>query len=454
MSESNSEREEKVQEFEVYSIDLEHLASERPPRQITHNEGLEEHLRWANDSRHLYFQVSYGSVEGKYKDSQSRLYWLDSETGDVQRWAADFPGWIGDYDITTADGVVATAREGTEVQFYSQAKLGAPFSKQMGWMGTYEHTSLSPGSNRVAFVYSAIEKPTEVYLAESLDKLQDAKPITSFNKLFTERDLPKAKPYRWTADDGTPVEGMLMYPPGKFEQKNLPTFVFIHGGPDDADGDHFQADWYVWDRMAATEGWLVFEPNYRGSTGYGDKFLAGIVPNIVSRPGKDILEGVDALVKDGIADPAHLTIGGYSYGGYLTNWLITQTTRFKAAVTGAGAVEHVGNWGNDDTTFDDEYFLGGPPWVASQRYHDEAALYQIQKVTTPTHMVAGSEDVRVAVAEDYILDRALHELNIPSSLLIMPGEGHSLDKNPWHSLIKVREELRWLHKYGGAGEAP
>ena len=127
-----------------------------------------------------------------------------------------------------------------------------------------------------------------------------------------------------------------------------------------------------------------------------------IVPQIVSRPGKDILEGVDALVKDGIADPDHLTIGGYSYGGYMTNWLITQTTRFKAAVTGAGAVEHIGNWGNDDTTYDDAYFLGGRPWEAAQRYHDEAAIFQIDKVKTPTHMVAGANDIRVAVLEDYL----------------------------------------------------
>ena len=137
---------------------------------------------------------------------------------------------------------------------------------------------------------------------------------------------------------------MLIYPPGQFEAKHLPMLTFIHGGPADADGNHFEADWYEWSALAATNGWLVFEPNYRGSTGYGDKFLQQIVPVIVSRPGKDILEGVDALVKDGIADPDRLTIGGYSYGGYMTNWLITQTTRFKAAVTGAGAVEHVGNW--------------------------------------------------------------------------------------------------------------
>jgi dipeptidyl aminopeptidase/acylaminoacyl peptidase len=309
--------------------------------------------------------------------------------------------------------------------------------------------SVAQHSPRLAFVYSSVERPIEVYLADSPDQLQNARPITAFNKLFAQRELPKGKPYRWVADDGTAVEGMLLYPPGKFEQKNLPMFTFIHGGPADADGNHFEADWYQWDRLAATQGWLVFEPNYRGSTGYGDKFLLGIVPQIVSRPGKDILAGIDALVKDGIANPDRLSVGGYSYGGYMTNWLITQTTRFKAAVTGAGAVEHVANWGNDDTTFDDAYFLGGRPWEAQQRYHDEAAIFQIDKVKTPTHIVGGAKDIRVAVLENYLLEHALSSLGVPNSLLIFPGEGHSLRKNPWHGKIKVREELKWLQKYGG-----
>jgi dipeptidyl aminopeptidase/acylaminoacyl peptidase len=301
----------------------------------------------------------------------------------------------------------------------------------------------------VVFIHSTLEKPTEVYVAESIDKLQDAKPITSFNKLFTERDLPKGKPYRWKSDDGKSIEGMLIYPPGKFEARNLPMFTLIHGGPVDADGNHFEADWYQWDRLAANQGWLVFEPNYRGSSGYGDDFVKGIVPQLVSRPGKDILEGIDALVKDGIADRNHLGVGGYSYGGYMTNWLITQSTQWKVAVTGAGAVEHVANWGNDDTTFDDAYYLGGLPWEAAQRYQDEAAIFQMNKVRTPTHLVAGADDIRVAVAEDYLLDHALHNLGVPSTLLVFPGEGHSLDKNPWHGKIKVREELKWLKQYGG-----
>ncbi len=444
-----SQREEKIDEYEIYIVDLAKANLNRPPRQITHNQAEEQYLHWATDSKHIFFEVQYGSVEGKYKDTQTRLYWIDADTSEVQRWAADFEGAIGRYATTPEGGALVTGQLGTEVQTYFQPNISAPFSRQPGVAGCYVHPAAAQRSQRIAFVHSAIAEPTEVYLADSREALQSARPITAFNKLFTERDLPKAKPYRWTADDGTAIEGMLMYPPGKFEARHLPMFVFLHGGPDDADGNHFEADWYVWDRLAATQGWLVFEPNYRGSTGYGDKFLAGIVPEIVSRPGKDVLEGVDALIKDGIADPDHLAVGGYSYGGYMTNWLITQTTRFKAAVTGAGAVENVANWGNDDTTFDDAYFLGGFPWTVPQRYHDEAAIYQIDKVRTPTHIVAGSDDIRVAVAEAYLLDHALHVLGVPSTLLIFPGEGHELDKNPWHGKIKVREELKWLEKYGG-----
>jgi dipeptidyl aminopeptidase/acylaminoacyl peptidase len=454
--ESNAinQRQEKPEDVEIYVIDLANASPATAPRALTHNQAVEGRLHWANDSRHIFFSVEVGDVTGPYRDLQPHLYWVDSASdgGAVQLWSKDFIGPVEHYAVD-GENVLATARAGTEVQLYSVAKPAESLHRASGWSGSYEEVSASPHSSRVAFVYSSLGKPAEVYLAEKTSSLDQAKPITAFNKLFTERDLPQGKPYQWKADDGTAIEGMLIYPPGKFEAKHLPMLTLIHGGPADADGNAFAADWYEWAALAATNGWLVFRPNYRGSTGYGDKFLEQIVPVIVSRPGKDILEGVDALVKDGIADPDHLTVGGYSYGGYMTNWLITQTTRFKAAVTGAGAVEHIGNWGNDDTTMDDAYFLGGRPWEAQQRYHDEAAIFQIDKVRTPTHMVAGADDIRVAVLEDYLLEHALYSLGIPNKLLIFPGEGHGLGKNPWHGKIKVREELKWLQKYGGVPAA-
>jgi dipeptidyl aminopeptidase/acylaminoacyl peptidase len=462
LSNAINQRQEKYEDVEIYTVDL--TSVERTllsatagnksepqllaPRRITKNEAEETRIRWAGDNHHIFFSVEVGDVTGPYRDLQPHLYWVDTDSGAIDQWSKDFIGPVEHYAVA-GDKILTSARIGTEVQMYDAATPPEKLHRISNWPGTYSNISLAAHSPRVAFLYSSLGKPEEVYLADSAAALDQARPITSFNKIFAERDLPQGKPYTWKADDGTTVEGMLIYPPGKFEQKHLPMFTLIHGGPADADGNNFGADWYNWASLAATNGWLVFRPNYRGSTGYGDKFLMQIVPVLVSRPGKDILEGVDALVKDGIADSDHLTIGGYSYGGYMTNWLITQTTRFKAAVTGAGAVEHVGNWGNDDTTYDDAYFLGGRPWEAAQRYHDEAAIFQMDKVKTPTHMVAGADDIRVAVLEDYLLEHALYSLGIPNKLLIFPGEGHGLGKNPWHGKIKVREELKWLQKYGG-----
>jgi dipeptidyl aminopeptidase/acylaminoacyl peptidase len=458
-----NQRQEKYEDVEIYTVDLTNVGTAalgcppgaaRPcsqnaaPRRITSNQAIEVRPRWASDSRHIFFSVEVGDPFGPYRDLQPHLYWVDTVDKKIEQWAKDFNGQIVSYN-PYGNGVVVAARLGTEVQAYTAANPADSLHILAGQKGTYEEIATGQRTLRVAFSYSSLTVPSEIYLAEGPNQLTTAHAISSFNKLFADRDLPQGKTYQWKADDGTTIEGMLIYPPGKFEAKHLPMFTLVHGGPADADGNHFEADWYQWADLAATNGWLVFEPNYRGSTGYGDKFLMQIVSTIVSRPGKDILEGVDALVKDGIADADHLTLGGYSYGGYMTNWLITQTTRFKAAVTGAGAVEHIGNWGNDDTTFDDAYFLGGRPWEAQQRYHDEAAIFQMDKVKTPTHMVAGADDIRVAVLEDYLLEHALYSLGIPNKLLVFPGEGHSLGKNPWHGKIKVREELKWLQKYGG-----
>ena len=451
-----SEREESIDAYAMYVLQL-GAAGAATPRLVSHANAIYDRIHWAKDDRHIFFSFLNGSAEGAYQDAQERVYWVDADAvppanaGDAApaygRWAANFGGAIRDFAVLSSGDLFAAGQLGTEAQPYTQSAPGSEFEKRSGWPGVYEKLSAAKHSPRIAFAYSALDRPTEIYLAESAAEIANARPLTSFNRLFTERALPPGKPYRWTADDGTTVEGMLVYPPGKMDAKNLPMFTLIHGGPEDVDGNSFGADWYKWGALAATNGWLVFEPNYRGSAGYGDAFALGIIPHIVSRPGKDILEGVDALVKEGIADPNHLAVGGYSYGGYMTNWLITQTTRFKAAVTGAGAVENVVNWGNDDTTMDDAYFLGGRPWEAKENYNAEAAIWQIDKVTTPTLIAAGAEDIRVYVGEQYLLERALFSRGIPTSLLIFPGEGHSLEKNPWHGKIMVREELKWIDKY-------
>jgi dipeptidyl aminopeptidase/acylaminoacyl peptidase len=416
-------------------------------KQITHNEGMESNLRWSPDSRFLHFVViaDAGTAEGKYRDVQGRLYRVDTASSKVERLGSSFDGTFDQFALLPDGREIAPGMKGTETQLYLVE--GEKATKLPGRAGSYAGITTALHSNAMVVRWSTVADPTQVYLAGDPLHPDQLTALTSLNPVFAERAKPEWEPYTWTADDGAKVEGMLIYPPGKKGAKHLRMFTLIHGGPADADGNKFGADWYDWATLAATNGWLVFRPNYRGSSGYGDEFMLQIEPHLVSKPGKDILEGVDALVKDGIADPNHLAIGGYSYGGYMTNWLITQTTRFKSAVTGAGAVEHAANWGNDDESWDDAWYLGGRPWENPGLYQSEAALFQFDKVKTPTHLVQGGADIRVSFLEGETMERALDSLGIPHTFLVFPGEGHGLGKNPWHGYIKVREELKWLDKY-------
>ena len=448
---SRSGRIESSVPYGIYVIDL---LSGGAPRLVVHTPGPPDAWTsacnaWSLDSRQIFFSYGFATPEGPIEFAQNRLYTVSVPEGKSIRWASTFGGNLESYAVAPSGSLIWGARLGTEVKPYVVLNAKSEVSQRPSWSGSYEHFSAAQHSPRVAFVFSSIQKPAEVYLADGPDELEHAHPVTAFNKLFTERELPKGKPYHWKTDDGVDIEGMLIYPPGQFEVKRLPMLTLIHGGPQEADGNHFEADWYQWSALAATQGWLVFQPNYRGSVGYGDAFTLGLVGKVGSRPGSDVLQGIDALVEEGAADPERLTIGGYSFGGYLTNWLITQTTRFKAAVTGAGDAEFVVNWGNNKFPLPYAYSLGGLPWEAEANYNAQAPIWQIGKVITPTHIVAGADDITVYVGEDYLLERALTARGIPNTLLIFPGEGHLLDVNPWHGKIKVREELKWLEKYGG-----
>lgn len=437
---------ENLQDFEIYSIDL--LNTSSPIVRLTDNEFFEQNLKLSIDGTHVLFvSESLGSTRKKFNDTQSRLYSLDLITGKITHVTEKFKGNVNGYTMKSNGDIYITGQLGTENQIYSQRLYSDDIIEYPGWKGTYELVSIS-NSDSIAFVHSSTEKPMEIYLIDNIDQLRSARAITQDNQWYTERDLPQAKVYQWkNEDDQRIIEGILHYPPGQFEARNLPLLVLIHGGPYSASVNRFSPDWYSWAPLAASEGWLVFEPNYRGSTGYGDEFLHEIRYRPLSLPGKDILYGVDQLIRDGTVDPYRLTIGGYSYGGFLTNWLITQTKRFNAALSGAGAAEHVSAWGLMDLPVLLSYLFGGYPWEVPYIYQHESPLYQLDRVRTPTLIVTGERDIRVPTSQSYILERALHQRDIPVQLISFPHEGHDLLFDPWHGKIKLREELKWLKKY-------
>jgi dipeptidyl aminopeptidase/acylaminoacyl peptidase len=438
---------ENLDGFEIYSIDLRNTSA---LLKLTNNEAFEMELQLSIDSQHILFRTfDFNSNKGKFNNTQARLYSLNIMNGQITRLGENFHGSISGYTTKHDSGVYILGQLGTEVQIYTQQSPTKDLLRHDGWNGTYESIVSSYNNESIAFVYSSFEKPMEVYFINNIDQLKSAQAITNENNLFTQRNLPQIKVYSWINDnDHRVIEGILHYPPEQFQSKNLPLLVLIHGGPYWADLNKLDLVWHQWATLAASEGWLVLEPNYRGSIGYGDQFLHEIRYKPLSRPGKDILCGVDQLIKDGIVDPYRLAVGGYSYGGFLTNWLITQTRRFNAALSGAGVVDHTSMWGTTDIPVPLSYLLGGFPWEIPHIYQNEAPIYQLDRVRTPTYITTGENDIRVPTSQSYILERGLHHLNIPVKLIIFPKEGHSLNNNPWYGKIKIREELKWLQKYG------
>ena len=360
---SASKTAESFDAFEIYTVTLRHPNT---VSKLTKNDAYESGLQVADDGIHVLF-TDTSHIEEDQKHVQPRLYSLNSLDGRIERLAKDFTGAIVGHTINYNGGVYFLGQLGTETHVYTQKSTSEKSIRLHGWNGTYNRLTSSRGRNQsIAFTHTSSDKAKEAYFVNHIDQLALAQPITNDNAKFKQRDLPKIETYRWRNPiDNRSVEGILHYPPQQFRAKNLPLLVLLHGGPFYASLNGFEATWYHWAPLAATHGWLVLEPNYVGSTGYGDEFLSDIPRQPVSGPGRDALSAIDELIKEGRVNPRKLAVAGFSYGGFITNWLITETTRFNAALSGAGVIEHASVWGTSSIPRLYRHFFGGFPWNAS-----------------------------------------------------------------------------------------
>ncbi len=258
--------------------------------------------------------------------------------------------------------------------------------------------------------------------------------------------LPRLSVVSWKGAGDVPVEGILELPPDATPGDKLPLVVEIHGGPTTA--SLFKAQYWIYGRtLLPAQGFAVLCPNYRGSTGYGDAFVTDLIGHENDLDVEDILRGVEALVERGIADPARLAVSGWSNGGYLTNCVITRTDRFKAAISGAGIVDTIMEWGANDEPAYAMVFKQGLPWTAAEKYHRASPTYQLGKVRTPTLIHVGGNDERCPPGHSRMLYRALKEyLHVPTELVVYPGEPHGLTKYRSRR-AKMEWDLAWLKRF-------
>ncbi|AMV28466.1 Prolyl endopeptidase precursor [Gemmata sp. SH-PL17] len=263
--------------------------------------------------------------------------------------------------------------------------------------------------------------------------------------------LPSVEHVTWKAPDGASIGGPLELPHGyKKGDKPLPLVVAIHGGPTTSSCNDLRFDAHNGRLYFAAKGYAVLCPNYRGSTGYGDKFVTDLIGNENDLDVKDIVAGIQHLIKEGIADPERVAVMGWSNGGYLTNCLITMKNppvKIKAASSGAGILDTVAEWGFNDEPAYPIVFKKGLPWEQADMYKKTSPTYGIGNVTTPTLIHVGGNDDRCPPGHSRMLYRALKEYKkVPTELCVYPGQPHGLGTLSFRT-AKMEWDLAWFEKY-------
>lgn len=410
--------------------------------------GWLENLAWSSDSRCLAFTVDFDGYPSQILVAE----WATAEPT-VRMLArpdeVSVSGWLRWIPRTSDLCFLAEQRARVRIFCITSVKDGRQGAAQALTPGdlVVQGYSYAADGQRIAIIKSDPENHGDVFWYEGGPSGGKLTRLTKINPQMDTWKLPQIKLVAWTAPDGAEVEGILELPPGYTpDQGPLPMIVELHGGP--TDSTKYRMRFWIYGRtIFAARGYALLSPNYRGSTGYGDKFMTDLIGHENDLDVKDILSGVDAMVERGVADPERLGVAGWSNGGFLTNCVITTTQRFKAASTGAGTIDQFLQWGLEDTPGHVINYMRGLPWERMEAYVKASPSYRLGAVTTPTIVHVGEGDERVPAANARALYRALKDYGqVPTVLLTYPGAGHGLSIAD-HRKGKLEWDVAWFDKY-------
>jgi len=293
--------------------------------------------------------------------------------------------------------------------------------------------------DKIALLSSTPQEPNEVFAFNG----KDLRPLSHQNdKLLTQLNLATTDEISFKSKDGTEVHGFLVKPPNFQPGKKYPTLLMLHGGPVGQFTNQFMFNW----QLFATRGYVVVAVNPRGSSGRGEAFSKAIYADWGNKDAQDIIAGADYAIATGIADPSRLGIGGWSYGGMLTNYTIAQDTRFKAAVSGASASNILATYGTDEYIYDYEQELGVPWKNIDTWLRISFPFLHADRIVTPTLFMGGDKDVSVPLHNSEQMYQALKSLGIDTQLVVYPGQSHGISK-PSYQRDVLERHLAWYDKY-------
>jgi len=352
-------------------------------------------IEWSGDGKQIYFVETRGTV--------SRVYAMD-----------------------VASGAITEINKGNEV------------------LGNF---SLSRNGTMLGFTMQAPDKAPEAFVS-STAKFAPVQ-ISRANADLPRLAMGKTDVIRWKSSDGLDVEGLLTYPVGYRQGTRVPLLLVIHGGPAGVFTQSYLAGRGPYPLASfVSRGFALLRVNPRGSSGYGQKFRFANIKDWGGGDYADLMSGVDRVVEMGVADPQRLGVMGWSYGGFMTSWVITQTRRFKAASVGAAVTNLMSFIGTADIpSFIPDYF-GAQPWENLDIYRTHSAMFNAKGVTTPTLIQHGEADERVPISQGYEFYNALKVQNVPVRMIVLPRMPHGPDE-PKMVLKAKQTNLEWFEKYLG-----
>ena len=432
-----------LMEVEVETSKMKTLAGTR---------GTESSPRYSPDGKYLAFVHVAGEASRVLRGSRVALY--NRATGAIRDLPASYDEspFLMQWTKDSAKILFFEGR-GTRSAIYAvpvDGPITPVFMPSKGTLG-FAGATLNRAGTHLGFVLQSSNEPAEAHVMD----LASGKPvrISAANQNIPRTDLAETRVIKWKGKDGKDVEGLLTLPLKYQAGKKYPLILNIHGGPAGAFGENFIGSAAPYPIAAfAEKGWAVLQPNPRGSSAYGRGFRNLNVNDWGGGDYRDIMAGVDEMIRQGIADADKLAVMGWSYGGYMTNWVITQTTRFKCAASGAGLSNMPSMWGtNDIPGILDEYFTGA--WYDQpERYAKLSPLYHVKNVTTPTLFLHGEQDFRVPITQAHEMHSALQRRGVKTEMVTYPRMPHGPNEPKFLQDIMQRH-IDWVEKHIGTASA-
>ncbi|MGD0013782.1 MAG: S9 family peptidase [Bryobacteraceae bacterium] len=410
------------------------------PKKITSNPAADNSPRYSPDGRYLAWRAQ---VRPGYESDRWRLMVLERATGKVTNLTDNIDRWVTGFAWTPdSSKLFFTVEDRGRANLQMIPAGGGGASSIISGDAYIDDLQMTPDGRTLIFTQHTASRPPEIYAAPSGG---ESVPLTHFNDaLLASARLPALEEFWVERGEGARVHSFLLKPAGFQPGQRYPVLFLIHGGPQGAWGESWSYRWNA--QVLAGAGYVVVMPNPTGSTGYGQKFIDDINQDWGGRPYQDILAVVDYVEKLPYVDASRMAAAGASYGGYMIDWMLGHTTRFKALVSHAGVFDLRTEFGETEELWFPLWEFGGPPWDKPEVYAQWSPSQYARDFRTPTLVTGGELDFRVPYGQDLQLFTALQLQKVPSKLVIFPDEGHWILK-PQNSVLWYETVLDWVSQW-------